>query len=461
MDLILRPFAWLLLQMYKLVGNYGIALFLFAILVKLILFPFSLKGKKSMIKMNMLNSETQKLQKKYGKDQIRYNEELQKLYQRENVNPMSGCLWSLIPLFILLPLYSVIRQPLKYMMDLGAEQIAKVAEILDWGQVSIDMGWVKKAVDAASNAYSSGAYNELYLASMINESNLTVAQAAAGEGSGLFAMNFDFLGIDLSQVPNWQFWSNGLDWSTIGLFLLVVVSALTGILSTRISTKTNNMNNGQEANDQVARTNRTMMWMMPVMSIWIGFMMPGLLNIYWIANNILAVAQELIASKILKKDYEKAARARQEAAAQAKEEEKTRRRELAEKRAREAEEARKNKKKAAELKASEDKKDTANIDASRIGIRSYARGRSYDPDRFGGVTPYHDPDVAAKEKAEKRAMEAEEAKKAKKGKTEEAVAEKPAAVVEPMTEEVVAAPVSEETVEEAAEPAAEDTKAKE
>ena len=93
-QIILSPFVWLLTVFYNLFGSYGLALIFFAIVVKLILFPFSLKGKRSMIQMNMLSDKMQKLQKQYGKDKERYNLEVQKLYEKEKVNPMSGCLWS-------------------------------------------------------------------------------------------------------------------------------------------------------------------------------------------------------------------------------------------------------------------------------------------------------------------------------------------------------------------------------
>ena len=102
---IMTPFTWLLMFFYNFFNSYGVALILFALVVKLILFPLSLKGKRSMIQMNMLSGKMQKLQKQYGKDQARYNEEVQKLYAKENVNPMGGCLWSMLPLLILLPLY--------------------------------------------------------------------------------------------------------------------------------------------------------------------------------------------------------------------------------------------------------------------------------------------------------------------------------------------------------------------
>ena len=100
---IMSPFSALLSIFYNLFQNYGIALICFAIVVKLVLFPFSIKGKKGMIQMNMMSGKVQQLQKQYGKDQQRYSEEVQKLYDREGVNPMGGCLWSFVPLLILIP----------------------------------------------------------------------------------------------------------------------------------------------------------------------------------------------------------------------------------------------------------------------------------------------------------------------------------------------------------------------
>lgn len=410
MDLILKPFAWLLVLIYNLVNNYGVALFLFAILVKVILFPFSMKGKKGMVKMSMLTAETKKLEKLYGLNTPRYNQELQNLYEREGVNPMSGCLWSMLPLFVLIPLYSIIRQPLKYMMGLSAEQISAVAKALNWGQVSIDMGWVKNATDAASNLYNTGVYNELYLASLIKAENLDMVRAVAGEGGNILAMNFNFLGLDLSQIPTWQFWSNGMDWGTIGLFLMVITSALIGFISTKVSMATNKMNGAtDDANDPVNKSAASMVWMTPLMSLWIGFMMPGLLNVYWIANSLLTMVQEKIAGSILKKDYEECRRIEAENALRAKEEEKTRKRELAEKRAKEKEEAKKNKVKQPK---EEEKKDNVVIGVSRVGMRAYARGRAYDPNRYGGVTPYFDPDLAFKKESEKTSEEVVEETKA-------------------------------------------------
>ena len=118
----MEPF---LLWLYKICGgSYALALIVFTLLTKIILFPLSYKGKKGMMQMNTMQAEMARLQKQYGNNRVKYNEEVQKLYEREGVNPMSGCLWSFLPLPILMALYYVIRRPMLYMMHLTTDQIA-------------------------------------------------------------------------------------------------------------------------------------------------------------------------------------------------------------------------------------------------------------------------------------------------------------------------------------------------
>lgn len=389
---ILFPFSLLLTWFYKIFGSYGIALIFFALTVKVILFPLSLKGKRSMIQMNLLSGKMQKLQKMYAKNQQKYNEEVQKLYEKEGVNPMGGCMWSLVPLFILIPLYAIIRRPMTYMMGMTADQISAVAGALNWSAAALDNGWIRQAGEFVNNGY-----NQLYLSSLITPENLAAVKAAAGDGAReIFAINFKLFGVNLAQIPQLKFWLDGLH--GFGLFLIPAVSAATSVLFSVISMRTNQMNN-QDGNEQAQKTNRTMMLISPLMSLWIGFSMPAALSIYWIANNILGLLQELICGKLLKKDYEQAAEAARQRAIEEKEEEKRLRREKAEQRAREAEEARKNKGKKKE-KSEEDKMTPEQREASREGIRQYARGRAYDPDRFGGVTPYVDPFAVTEAPAE-------------------------------------------------------------
>ena len=397
------PFTWLLNFFYNMSGNYGVALICFAVVVKLVLFPLQMKGKRGMIQMNLLSGKMQQLQKQYGKDKERYNLEVQKLYERENVNPMGGCLWTLLPLFVLIPLYSIIREPLLYMMGLTAEEIMTVAGAVNWETVAVDNGWVtanamsKLAEQVASgelvSVFKNGTYNQMYLASLITPDTLPAIQAALGEaGSKVFAINFNFLGLDLAMMPTWKIWQNP-SWPVIGSFLLILTSAGSSLLFSKISMKTNQMNQGK-GNDQAEKTNQMMTWMMPLMSLYIGFVMPVALCLYWVAQNLLSMVQELVAGKLLKKDYEAARIAAAERERQEKEDEKRRKEEARLERIRQAEEAKKHKKAKA---ADEVAEPGINKDDSKVGMRAHARGRSYDPNRFGGVTAYVDPDTIVQE----------------------------------------------------------------
>lgn len=417
---LLSPFSWLLNFFYSIFDSYGWALICFALVVKLILFPFSLKGKRSMIQMNMISGKMQQLQKQYGKDRDRYNEEVQKLYAREKINPMGGCLWSLLPLLILLPLYAIIREPLHYMMAMSTDQITLVANAVDWQTLAVNNHWVTaeamaKLVEqvnsgAITSVYQNTGYNQLFLASLVNEQTLPAIHAALGETTKVFAMNFSFLGLNLAMLPTWKIWTNP-NWPTIGAFLLVVISAVSGLFFSRISMKTNQMNN-QNSNAQMERTNKIMMWTMPIMSLYIGFIMPAGLCLYWIANNLLSMVQEMVAGKMLKKDYEAARVAALEREREEKEAEKRRKAEAAEERARRIEEEKKNRgKKKTSLKKQEDQTPGINKSDSRVGIRAYARGRAYDPNRFGGVTEYRDPSSPAAQAAEKEMAERPEEEK--------------------------------------------------
>lgn len=464
-QIILTPFVWLLMFFYNLFNSYGIALILFAIVVKLILFPFSLKGKRSMIQMNMLNGQMQKLQKQYGKDKERYNQELQRLYEKEHVNPMSSCLWSFIPLLILLPLYAIIRQPLTYMMNMDVDTIKLVAQAVDWDSIAVSMNWIKpeivtKAVQAATDAgtayvssFANSGYEQLYLASLITPENVQQIAGRLGDaGSQLFSINFQFLGLNLSQIPNVKFWITG----GFGLFLIPVISAATGFIFSLISMKTNAVNSqsAQAANNP---SSKMMLLMSPLMSLWIGFIMPAGLGIYWIAQNLLSMLQEFISGKMLKQDYAKAAEAKAEQERQEKEDEKRKKQEAAEERARRIEEAKQNKgkKKPAPKKRRDEEDETipASVkEASRVGMRQYARGRAYDPNRYGeGPTDYREPGAPIDEEAIDRAL------KKKAEHLEEVAAE--AAVDDEIVDSLVAEQAAVEAPEESPEEVSHETPA--
>ncbi|MCI8537098.1 MAG: membrane protein insertase YidC [Oscillospiraceae bacterium] len=394
MDIILKPFAWLLLAFYNLTHSYALALVLFTLVIKVVLFPLSIKGKRSMMKTTSLQGKMKQLEKQYGKDKQRYQEELQKLYEKEKVNPMGGCLWSLIPFPILIGLYGIIRQPLYYLAGLTVDQVNTVI----------------KAVEGAGAVFKGNSgYEEIFVADLLNQPQyMDAARTALGEaGSKLFTMDFHFLGINLAGVPNWKIWEGPFDWPTIGLFLIPVFVTLLNVLSSRVSMKTNSFNKN-ESNPAADATSKQMMIIMPLTYLWFGYIMPGGMCIYMAANAVFMMLQDLLCARILRKEYAEMAAKREEQERLEKEEEKRLKEERRLKRLQEAEELKKSKGKKKPVKL-EKKKGPTN-EAGRIGLRAYARGRSYDPDRFGGVTPYQDPDHPVDEEAMEAALKAKAAK---------------------------------------------------
>ncbi len=379
-QILMFPFSMLLKFFCEIFNSYGLALILFTIIVKVILFPFNMKGKKGMIKMQMVSGQLQEIQKRCGNDKERYNREVTKFYQDNGISPMGGCGWSFVPMLILFPLYAIIRRPLKYMMNLGDAATTAIANALNFEAVT-------------GNPFNVAGVGELTLASMLNKDNLATAVTAAGATTsgifGMFVINFNFLGMDLSRTPQLAFWNSELFksgdyWGAIGLFLMPVISAGLSVVSMIVSQKTNQMSQQQQQ-----QTNWSMMLISPLMSLWIGFTLPAGLCVYWIANSLTLMVQEVIAGKLLKKDYEAVQKELAEAAARAKAAEKEKRRQAAE---RKAEAIRLG------LKPEKKRATTGDVTASREGIRAYARGRAYDPNRYP-ITPYHDPNGPAKDVA--------------------------------------------------------------
>lgn len=429
MKFLLMPFAWLLMVFYNLFNNYGVAIILFALVVKVVLFPFALKGKRSMVKMTSLQGRASRIQKQYANNKVKQQEELQALYDREKVNPMSGCLWSFVPLLVLIPLYAILREPLTYMMNATREQINTLLTTLNWTDAAAANNWVAD--------FTKGPYAQLQLSSLISPANLAAVKAVLPNA---FVINFDFLGMSLAQQPQWEIWNQPLTWNNVGLFLMPIVSAAVSLLFSIVMTKTNNINNPDGA-----KNNNTFMTYVfsPLMALWIGYAMPAGLCVYWIANSGLSMVQELIAAKLLKKDYAAAAEARRQQELLDKEEEKRKKELLRQERAKRAEEKKKGGKKKASKEPAEPGLD---VSASRVGLRAYARGRAYDPNRFGGVTPYKDPDQTVDEDAIEKAREAK-AEKAEEAALEAEITAKVAAEVEA---EYAAGTLKEKTPEEVA-----------
>ena len=397
-DLIKIPFGYLLDWLYQFTTNYGLSLIIFAILIKLILLPASIKSKRSSMKMSRLAPRVQALQEKYAGDQQKQNMAVQQLYKEEGVSMGGGCLWSFLPLFILFPLYAVVRQPITYMLHETVEVAAQIVAV------------IKEAVPAAfgKNEF----YNEMIAASRIPEFAEELKGIVANPRT-LEGLNFNFLGINLGLQPNWKIWTwETYDWSTIGLFLLPLASTGVQFLSMFITQKQNDsvITNEKGLQDeemakksQANQSTKTMLYMMPLMTLWIGFTVPGALSIYWLIQGVISTVQDLILTKHFRKVYDEEDAVRRERAAELEKMEAEKERIRAERRAANPEGITENtsKKKlqkklqneqeaakAAAKKEYEAKKgivteeEPEKVTMSGIADRPYCKGRNYDPNRY-------------------------------------------------------------------------------
>ena len=401
-DIIQVPFGYLLSWLNQLTTNYGLALILFAIALKFILFPATAKSKKSTMKMSRLTPKLQALQKKYAGDQQKLNEATQALYREEGVSMGGGCLWSFVPLLILIPLYTVVRQPITYMLHESAEVANQIVAVIK---------------EAAPDAFGKNEYYYQMIAAPLIPQYAEQLKDIVTNSATLEGLNFNFLGIDLGLLPSfnvfkWETWS----WANIGLFLLPVLSAGGQVLSMFISQRMNNslvtdekglQDKETAKNSQSNQTSKMMLYMMPLMSLWIGFSVPGALSLYWFVQGLVSTAMDVYLTKKYRKIYdaEDAERLKKHMEEEAIEAEKERvraerraanpdgittntsKKKLQQQQQREQEAA-----KAAAAKeyaarkgivVEEEDKPTA---MSGIPSRPYCKGRNYDPNRYTSQT---------------------------------------------------------------------------
>ena len=372
------PFAWLVRLLYNLTGSYGMAIILFTVVLKLILLPFQLKSKKSMMRMNRMNGKIQEIQKKYANNQVKMQEEMQKLYQEEGVSPMSGCLWSFLPLPILLALYSIMRQPITHLMMLSNDVVQElVAKITAMG---VDMSGIVMMKNGAAvvkdGVTQLQPYGQINLVKAVTEH---YPEAAAGI-DGWIDLDFNFIGLDLAATPSSVLKTVSFQWAIIGLILIPILAGLFQLLMSIYTMKS------QSQDGAAAGSMKGMMYMMPLMSVYIGFIMPAALGIYCIAQSVFSLIQEVIMTKFFNKKLEEEENARYEARQadrQRRQEEAKRLQEERKQQAAQKQSLKQKQKAAQEEKAAKAAKaGKSTTEAGRVGERPYARGRSYKADRY-------------------------------------------------------------------------------
>ncbi|MBE7045651.1 MAG: YidC/Oxa1 family membrane protein insertase [Ruminococcaceae bacterium] len=288
--LITRPLGFLIHFIYNFVQNYGMAIILFTILIRLILMPLAVRSQKAMRKQQKLQPVLAELQKKYANDKEKLQVEMMKLYKENNVSMMGGCLPLLLQMPIIFGLYRVIQRPLTYLMNIDFSLPEATQKITD---VMAQMA--EKFPEALG---SMAKYNVEQMISMgqIQLSNFCKMLYGAGDP---WVMDFGFLGLDLSVQP-----SVSINYILSGKFmyldrvLLILIPAI-AVLTTWLSMKqTQSMQKAPDAKQNTenegmaSQMSKSMNLMMPIMTGIFAFTLPSGLGLYWIVSNLMQMFQQ-------------------------------------------------------------------------------------------------------------------------------------------------------------------------
>ncbi len=290
-------FGYLLNFIYNVIGNYGWAIIVFSIIIKLVMIPLSIKQQKTLKKNNKLQAKMKEIQFKYKNDPERLNQATMQLYKEENVSPFSGCFSAIIQLVLLISIFYLVRSPLTYMKKIDTETVDKYYSIMQEEKISTGSGYPEIEMIREVENLKKVDNNK------INQEELKQIET-----------NMEFLGLDLSQIPS----QNKSDWK---VFIIPVLYVLVSFASMKISLGTqgnkkkeesqlltednNNVEPKEEAGDMqeaMEQVNQNMSMIFPVMYLAVAIIAPLGLALYWLVNSTLMIAERLILTKVIKDD---------------------------------------------------------------------------------------------------------------------------------------------------------------
>ena len=265
MEILYKPLGMVLQWLSTLFGgNFAAAVFFFTLLINLVMLPLTIKSQKSSANQARIKPKLEALKKKCGDDKVKYNQEMQELYQRENVSAAGGCLPLAIRLFVMLGVYEVITSPLRYLAGIDASIISDALAAVK------DMGY----------AITRG---DIQLVSLIE----TGAVELSGiDLSSLHSVSFGLFGLDLTETPvfNWNIFGGAFK----PIWLIPIASFVTAIVSSLISMAM------QKKTNPDAPNMAGMMLMMPIMSLVIAFSVPGAVGFYWAVSNLISTGIQAV-----------------------------------------------------------------------------------------------------------------------------------------------------------------------
>ena len=284
-------FGYVLNFINKFVGNYGLAIILFTVLIKIIMLPLSIKQQRTMKKSAKLQEQIKVLQFKYKNDPEKLNREMMDLYKKENMSPFSGCLSTIVQFILLISIFYMVRCPLTYMERIDKTQIDTYVQQLKDNGMSVNQ-----------------AYSEI---DIIRELDYLKEKFPDDQTLDKINLNMNFYGLDLSKIPQ----QNLGDWTVYIIPILYIISTFVSMRITTSMQKKNKKKDGviditenkdekeeekNEMEDAMEQSNKMMSWMMPIMSVSISLVAPLGLALYWLVNNVLMIGERLVLDKIIK-----------------------------------------------------------------------------------------------------------------------------------------------------------------
>lgn len=286
-------FGYFLSFLYNIVNNYGIAIILFTVIIKLLLLPLSIKQQKTTKKSAEMQEKMKVIQFKYKNDPEKMNQEMMDLYKTEKISPFSGCLTAIIQLLLLLSVFYLVRSPITYMIKIPTDSINNyISQLNEEGK---EVSKVYPEID------------------LIREYNWLKEKNPDDENIEKLNIQMNFLGLDLSKIPQ----QNMTDYT---VYIIPVLYILSSFISIRMTTAMQQKQTkkkeetvidgktGQEAQESgnemeaLMQTNKMMSWMMPIMSISIAFVAPLGLALYWLVSNVLMILERLILDKFINQE---------------------------------------------------------------------------------------------------------------------------------------------------------------
>ena len=298
-------FGYVLNFIYELVKNYGLAIIIFSVLIKILMIPISIKQQKTIKKSAKIQSKMKEIQFKYKNNPEQLNQATMELYKSENMSPFSGCLSGIIQIILLFAVFYLVRSPLTYMKKVNPDIINKYSTIIKENDLNTNSAYpeieIIRELDNIKNLKNNQETQES------EEQKTDLAEINDEEVDSLY-INMDFLGLNLAQVP-----TRSSDWKAYIIPILYVIIA---IISMRITNPTKPKEKPVENKDEkalakpeeefdpMAQMNKNMNMMFPVMYLAVALIAPLGLALYWLMNSLLMIFERLILNKLLKDEEE-------------------------------------------------------------------------------------------------------------------------------------------------------------